>query len=227
MIYVWISLFVLIWLFILYTKTAHYKGWSLERKIDQILNRMASKYGGIAYKDLLIPYNGATSQIDNVLLTDKALYVIEAKNYNGYIYGSLTDQNWTLTQQNVKTYKNKRGKKYTKSFINKHSFYNPIKQNTIHINALKTLLKNPNALFINIVVFGQKTQLKNVNSDPQYPVIRLNQLKAFINRNETKMSSSISLQSMSQWVDSIVYANDPSRKARKNHIKQLKKRYKA
>jgi len=226
MIYVWISLIIIIWALIAYTKSTHFKGWILEWKIDQILNQLANKYGGMAFKDLLIPFNGETSQIDNVLITDKAVYVVEAKNYRGYIYGSASDDQWTLTQKNVKTYKNRRGKKYKKTFINKHSFYNPIKQNDHHVKALNTLLKNPDTAIINIVTFGKKARLKKIKKETHKPVIRVHQLKSVINQYEEKLQKKMALNALMEMVDSIVYYNIVSKKERKTHINTIKKRYK-
>ena len=112
----------------------------------------------------MIPYGDKTSQIDNIFMSQKAIYVIEAKNYQGFIYGSEIQSSWTLTRKTTKTYQNKRGKSYQKSFINKYSFYNPIMQNQTHIEALKKLIKT-SVPTVNLVVFSNQALLKDVKTN--------------------------------------------------------------
>jgi len=95
--------------------------------------------------NILLEKNGFTTQIDNLLVTHKAVYCIECKDYAGSIGVYEYGQNW---------YQN----------IGDQSFelYNPIKQNTTHINFLTTNLKYIGKLpFINIIVFSDQCNLKN------------------------------------------------------------------
>lgn len=64
---------------------------------------------------------GQTTEIDVIFLHETGVYVIESKNYSGWIFGNEKDMNWMQTFPN--------GKKYP--------FYNPIKQNAGHIRALQ------------------------------------------------------------------------------------------
>lgn len=102
-------------------------GVGLENEIDRILLRIAKEEGGIRFHDLLFISSGNSSQVDNILLTRKALNVIEAKDYSGWIFGSEGNNYWTqvFTHYKAKT----SGNNYTKSGVSKYSFYNPIKQN--------------------------------------------------------------------------------------------------
>lgn len=225
MIYFWIIIFLSVWGLLLYTKTSSFKGWVLEWKIDRLLNDLARKFGGIQLKNLLIPYNGGTQQIDNLLMTSKAIYVIEAKNYSGFIYGSLNHEQWTMTKRTVKSYRNQRGKKYTKSFIHKNKFYNPIKQNETHVKALKTLLKSPNLPIINMVVFGQRALLKEINTDKSHPVIRFKELKSSVKTFEKNHSDKINHKELMAFVDDVFFYNITNRKQRKAHVKAIKSKY--
>lgn len=65
-----------------------------------------------------------TTEIDLVYLHETGIYVIESKNYSGWIFGDEKSQKWVQTFPN--------GQKF--------SFYNPINQNLGHIKALKALL---------------------------------------------------------------------------------------
>ena len=83
--------------------------------------------------------NGKYSQIDLVIVTNVGIIVVEIKDYSGWIFGTSNQTNWTQ----VLAY----GKR-------KYRFYNPIKQNVNHIDALKQKLKQPNNIpFISLIVF--------------------------------------------------------------------------
>lgn len=77
--------------------------------------------------NVYVPYQGKTSEIDIILIHEKGIYVLESKNYSGWIFGSAEQKNWTQCFN-----KNK-----------KYQFYNPILQNQTHINALSNFLKLP------------------------------------------------------------------------------------
>lgn len=128
-VYVILVITIVVFIYNYYLKLPSTKGKFLEGKIDKILKKISLEVGGFEFRDYMIPYGDKTSQIGNIFMSQKAIYVIEAKNYQGFIYGSETQSSWTLTRKTTKTYDNKRGKTYQKSFINKYSFYNPIVQN--------------------------------------------------------------------------------------------------
>jgi hypothetical protein len=65
---------------------------------------MSLEVGGFEFRDYMIPYGEKTSQIDNIFMSQKAIYVIEAKNYQGFIFGSESQVSWTLTRKKTKTY---------------------------------------------------------------------------------------------------------------------------
>ena len=98
----------------------------------------------IVVDDVLLKTSNGTSQIDHVVLSIYGIFVIETKNYSGWIYGGEYSDNWT---KNV--------------YGNKYSFYNPLKQNDGHIKAIKRYLKitNDNSV-IGIVAFSNKASLK-------------------------------------------------------------------
>ncbi len=89
-------------------------------------------------KNVYIPHKGRTSEADIVLVTTKGIYVIENKNYSGWIFGNENYKNWYQTFPN--------GEKYT--------FYNPIWQNRTHIRALSKYLNLDINLFHSYIVFS-------------------------------------------------------------------------
>lgn len=97
--------------------------------------------------------NGKLSQIDVVVVTTQGILVIEVKDFSGWIFGSGNHSHWTK----VLAY----GKQ-------KYRFYNPIKQNTNHIKALKSQLKQFDKIpFFSIITFYGDCELKEINYVPE------------------------------------------------------------
>lgn len=81
--------------------------------------------------------NGETTEIDLIYLHETGIYVLESKNYSGWIFGDEKSKYWMQTLKNGQ----------------KEKFYNPIKQNNTHIKYLIKLLKVDEKLVKSIIVF--------------------------------------------------------------------------
>ena len=77
-----------------------------------------------SFQNLVIETTNGTTQIDHVYLSPYGLFVIETKNYTGWIFGDEHQKTWT---QSI--------------FGKKHTFQNPIHQNYRHTQALIESLK--------------------------------------------------------------------------------------
>ena len=107
--------------------------------------------------DLYIPKpDGGYAQIDVLMIHETGIYVIECKNYTGWIFGSENNLYWYQT-----LYSGKSG-------VHKESFYNPILQNKSHINALSDYLNFQKEYINSCIVFGREAVLKAVPEDDQY-----------------------------------------------------------
>ena len=98
------------------------------------------------FDDIMIPNASGTgtTQIDHVVVSPYGIFVIETKNYQGWIYGSEHAEKWT---QNI--------------YGNKHELFNPLLQNDTHIRALRKLLSGHKFLpFISIVTFPAKADIR-------------------------------------------------------------------
>lgn len=105
---------------------------------------------------------GGTTEIDIIFLHEKGIFVLESKNYSGWIFGKEQDRYWTQSLPNGK----------------KKRFFNPIMQNRGHVNALQQLLQHlsPNK-FYSYIVFSERCQLKKVTLDSaDLFVLKRNQL---------------------------------------------------
>jgi hypothetical protein len=93
--------------------------------------------------NVTIPATGGTTQVDHVIVSRYGVFVVEAKNYNGWIFGSERDAQWT---QSV--------------FGKKSRFQNPLRQNYRHITALAEFLGLPEGRFHSVVMFWGDAEIK-------------------------------------------------------------------
>ena len=111
-----------------------------------------SNSGGRFLFNLYIPKGeGGTTEIDMLMIHEYGLFVIESKNYSGWIFGKEEDKYWTQTLG------------YKKGETHKEHFYNPIKQNQTHIENLKKLL-SINYPIYSIITFSERCTLKDVTT---------------------------------------------------------------
>ncbi len=90
-----------------------------------------------------------TTEIDVLMLHTSGIYVLESKNYSGWIFGREQDKNWKQTLQGGK----------------KSSFYNPVKQNRTHIKYLSKALKEIGDFdycIQSLIVFSERCTLKKI-----------------------------------------------------------------
>lgn len=103
--------------------------------------------------------DGKTTEIDLIMICRHGLFVIESKNYSGWIFGSENQLNWTQTLPSG------RGRSH------KEHFYNPIKQNRSHINYLNAYIYDSFPVY-SIIAFSDRCTLKSVNvTSPDIKVI--------------------------------------------------------
>ena len=125
-----------------------------EDAVRKLLLRELSSDRYTLLNDIIIP-NPASStneaQIDHIILSTYGIFVIETKNYSGWIFGSPNARNWTQVV-----------------YQKKNQFQNPIKQNWGHIYALSAYLKLPRYKFHNIVCFVGDAEFKTEVPDEVY-----------------------------------------------------------
>lgn len=115
----------------------------------------AKNYKGNILHDLYIPAaDGKYSQIDVLFVCSKGILVIESKNYSGTISGNEYDDKWhTRSEYGYKGYSSYRIK-------NNDGFYNPIKQNRKHIEAVQYHLKGIPCF--SLIAFSERCKLSEI-----------------------------------------------------------------
>ena len=111
-----------------------FKGKRGEIAVSNILSTLPQTDYKIV-NDLMIKTEFGTTQIDHVVISLYGIFVIETKNYKGWITGSEKSDYW---------FKNMYGKKYR--------FYNPLKQNYGHVIALSNILNIDRRIFTQIAI---------------------------------------------------------------------------
>jgi len=90
-------------------------------------------------------------QIDCLALNQQGIFVFESKDYSGWIYGNAKQRYWTQVLNFGRE---------------KHPFYNPIFQNSSHLNAIRDLVPKQFTIY-SVIVFGQNSTLKVISHLPE------------------------------------------------------------
>ena len=84
-----------------------------------------------------------TTQIDHIFVSRFGVFVVETKNYSGWIFGDEHQAMWTQ-----------------KIFKTSNKFQNPLRQNHKHVKALEALLNIPPEQIHSVVVFVGGSEFK-------------------------------------------------------------------
>jgi len=123
-----------------------YKGKLLEDEICNLLQKYIYGYKKILRNLYISKDDGTTTEIDIVLIHMSGIYIIEAKNYGGWIFGADNDPYWTQRFRSKSV-----------------RFYNPVLQNEMHMKWLHSALsKTGDFPEYSLVVFGSECELKKI-----------------------------------------------------------------
>lgn len=140
----------------------------------------------VVLKNVYVPYQGKTAEIDLLMIHEKGIFVFESKNYSGWIFGGADQLKWTQSLPNGE----------------KNRFYNPIRQNQTHIKALSAYLNMPVSAFLSCIVFSERCSLKLVPEDTDRVIIvrrpdMLKKLRAYL-RAATVLYSADEVEQLAQ-----------------------------
>lgn len=186
-----------------------------EHKINIQLDQLPKECKYLS--DLLIPNSKSRSgysQIDHMVITPYAIFVIETKNYNGEIKGARRDKNWSVS--------------------NRFKMYNPLMQNYGHIKAIESHLgEYNNAKYISMISFTMRCRfsidpdLRKIHSDEL--VVYDVELSEFIQRKITRLQTELTTPFFSSVDISLIHGkmekiNITDPKVRAEHVEQIKSR---
>ncbi|MCQ2602120.1 MAG: NERD domain-containing protein [Treponema sp.] len=175
------------------------KGYAGESRVSGILSSLPStQYFTI--NDLMLKTSHGTSQIDHVVISEFGIFVIETKNYSGWIYGGINSEYWT---------KNMYGKKY--------EFRNPLHQNYAHIKALMEILGvSSQDIFIPIIAFSNKADIR-IETDKN--IINFRDLKKTILRYQDKR---IETSLLPEYYELLSKSTDYTKEEKKAHVNEIR-----
>lgn len=173
-------------------------------------------YDGKILRNVYVPgKNGKTTEIDLLYITQKGIFVIESKNYSGYIFGDEQNAQWTTTLY--------AGRDWTgKSKVEKHHLYNPIWQNQTHIKFLKRYL-NRDVQMMSLIVFSERCQLKQINyQSPDVVVCQVNDLPRCIRKMWRIYPDIFSEAQIEVIYKSLLPLTHPGAEVKKQHVQDIK-----
>jgi predicted RNA-binding Zn-ribbon protein involved in translation (DUF1610 family) len=95
------------------------------------------------FKNVTLPTEDGTTQVDHVIVSPYGIFVIETKNLKGWIFGNAQQKMWT--QQIYK---------------HKNQFQNPLHQNYKHTQTLQSALEIESSKLFSLVVFVGDSDFK-------------------------------------------------------------------
>lgn len=159
-----------------------------------------------------LPSEKGFTEIDLLMIHETGLYVVESKNYSGWIFGDEKQKEWTQIIAG--------GKK-------KNRFYNPIWQNAGHIKALKTFFNEYQDVPIySLVVFSERCELKKITVQSENVfVIKRNKLKSVFKKQiegKPKLSAEVMID-IYQRLLPLCKVNEEERRLHIDRINDMKK----
>lgn len=137
--------FIIIFAIIIYLNSPYFKGRIGELMVSTHVKKgLGEEY--MLFNNVTIPDGEqGTTQIDHILISPYGVFIIETKNYTGWIFGDVRQKQWTQ-------------KIYKKSY----KFQNPLRQNYKHSKVLEMVLNDvldPQYLH-SVIVFTPRSDFK-------------------------------------------------------------------
>lgn len=156
---------------------------AVKRKIESLIKRK-SEFG--LFNGIILKTPDGTTQIDHILISPYGIFVIETKNFKGWIFGDANQKKWTQSL-----------------YKNKFQFQNPIHQNFKHVKAVQNFL-NVNSKFIfSIVVFAGNSRFM---TDMPENVMQLPNLLPYIEAHTQRILSDSKVEEFCQKLEA--YTNN-------------------
>jgi restriction system protein len=130
-----------IFIFAVIIKSAWFKGVLGEWQVNLLIKFFLDKNEYHLIKNVTLPTDDGTTQIDHIIVSRYGIFVVETKNMKGWIFGSPNQKQWT---QQI--------------FKHKSKFQNPLHQNYKHVKTLEACLNaKTDSIFSVIIFIGDST----------------------------------------------------------------------
>jgi hypothetical protein len=155
-------------------KSPWFKGWIGELQVNLVTKFFLNKDTYHLIKNVTIPADGGTTQIDHVIVSRFGVFVVETKNLRGWIFGKEGDAYWTQ-----------------KLYRHSEKFQNPLRQNYKHTKTLADILGISDDKMRSVIVFTGDASFKtdmpeNVTNPRGYIRYIRSQTKALLTEGEVR-----------------------------------------
>lgn len=190
---------------------ADWKGRRGEKLTEREL-KLVGFFGrkGKVLRNIYLPKEkGETTEIDVIYITQKGIFVIESKNYSGWIFGDEKATYWTAMLPNKE----------------KNRFYNPIKQNRTHLKWLGKYVGAEVPLF-SLIVFSERCELKKITVDsPEIKVIKRDRLYAAVRSIWDIAEDKLSDEQVDEIYGMLQKMTDVDQAVKEAHVKNINAKY--
>jgi len=183
-----------------FLKTPFMKGVIGEMQVNLAAKFLLDKSKYTLFKNVTLPTEDGSTQIDHVIVSRYGIFVIETKNMKGWIFGSEKQKTWTQ-----------------KIYRHTSKFQNPLHQNYKHTQTLQAALNIEPSTIFSVVVFVGDSEFKtpmpeNVVYAGGYVRFIKNKTQAVLTESEVKdICAQISTGRLK-----------PSLKTHRDHVKHVK-----
>lgn len=179
-----------------------------ERKLKVV--QLFGRKGKVLRNVYLPKDNGETSEVDVVFITQKGVFVIESKNYSGWIFGDENSRNWTAMLPNRQ----------------KNQFYNPIMQNRTHLKWMQNCLGEDVPLF-SLIVFSERCELKKITvTSADVKVIKRDQTYAAVKKIWDNKPDALTEERVDEIFNKLQGFTNVDAAVKAAHIENIEEKYK-
>jgi restriction system protein len=192
--------FIPIFLAVLYLKSPAGKGFVGELLVNVSAMLMLDRAVYRLIRNVTLPTEDGTTQIDHIIVSEYGVFVIETKNYAGWIFGGPQQKMWT--------------QKFPRS---SRQFQNPLHQNYKHVRTLAALLELDGSEIHSLIVFVGNSTFKTAMPE------NVTTSGGYVRFIKSKNSSVLSAEQVAGIVDKIESGRlKPSLKTNRDHTRHVK-----
>lgn len=203
-----------------YKETSYYK--QTQTDYEQLMNTNIGRYGEWKVFDELqsleekgskflfnayIPKgNDEYTEIDIIIINASGLYVIESKNYSGWIFGEEHSQRWMQILNN-----------------DRHQFYNPILQNKTHCKYLGDYLKIDSDAMVSYIVFSDRCEFKKIpDNTSKCKILHRKHLMHFIEEDIERRTNVFNEAQIEEMYNKLFDLTQADESIKNRHIERIK-----
>ncbi|UJF24003.1 NERD domain-containing protein [Suttonella sp. R2A3] len=179
------------------------KGWFGEKWVEKKAVKTLPPGTYRPFHNLTLADASGTTQIDHVYVSPFGIFVVETKNYQGWIFARASDKYWTQTLRGRKS-----------------RFQNPLRQNYRHIKALEACLNIAETTFHSVIVFTGSATFK---TELPKNVCTLKNFDAYIRSFQERLLSDEQVQQACQILNK--ERLEVSRETHRKHVSHLRDKH--